>query len=250
MNFKINGLILVGLLFFTITSTTAVNFDDSSETGMILIGDTGKDNDGQLNVSRSIQDFCTTEKCDLGLMAGDNVYPAGLTSPTDTIMERLFDAYYNPLNFPFLISLGNHDYGKFSNDWKRGAWQIKHAEKNPAFQIPNYYYIHETKEAVIAVIDTSRLMWRKETFAQADMLAEAYARANGISSWATIHSFQMANMAMPETMSVCLLRILFQEVTLRNLFKDMFVERRSFISPVMSILCRSLMATSRVVIPR
>ena len=183
MNFKINGMILVVLLFTTVSSTIAVNFDDSSETGIILIGDTGKDNDGQLNVSNSIQNFCATEKCDLGLMAGDNVYPAGLTSPTDKIMERLFDFYYNPLNIPFLIALGNHDYGKFSNDWKRGAWQLKHAEKNPAFQIPNYYYIHETKDAVIAVIDTSRLMWRKDTFAQRDMLAEAYGRAKSQNKW-------------------------------------------------------------------
>lgn len=183
MNFKINRMILFVLLFISVRSTTAVQFDDSSETGIILIGDTGKDNDGQLNVSRSIQNFCSTEKCDLGLLAGDNVYPAGLTSPTDLVMERMFDKYYNPLNFPFLIALGNHDYGKFSNDWKRGSWQLKHAEKNPAFQIPNYYYIHETKEAVIAVIDTTRLMWRKETFAQADMLEEAYDRAVSQKKW-------------------------------------------------------------------
>ena len=129
MNFKMNGLILVVLLFISVSSTVAVNIDHSSETGIILIGDTGKDNDGQFNVSTSIQNFCATEKCDLGLMAGDNVYPAGLTSPDDKIMERLFDFYYNPINIPFLIALGNHDYGKFSNDWKRGAWQLKHAEK-------------------------------------------------------------------------------------------------------------------------
>lgn len=42
--------------------------------------------------------------------------------------------------------------------------------KNPSFQIPDYYYIHEKKEAVIAVFDTSCLIRRKETFAQRDIL--------------------------------------------------------------------------------
>lgn len=183
MNFKINGMILAVLCLFSITSTTAINFDDSLDTGIILIGDTGKNNDGQLNVSRSIQDFCTTEKCDLGLLAGDNVYPAGVKSATDTILETMFDKYYNPLNIPFLVTLGNHDYGKLTNDWKRGRYQLEHAKKNPAFKLPAFYYIHETQDAVIAVLDTTRLMWRKETFAQRDMLAKAYELAKSKNKW-------------------------------------------------------------------
>lgn len=183
MKIHFNSLFVLSLIFFTATSSTAVHQDFSFETGIVLIGDTGKDNEGQLNVSRAMQDFCAIEDCDLGMLAGDNVYQAGVSSPTDPVLERMFDKYYNPMNIPFLITLGNHDYGKLTNDWKRGSYQLKHAEKNPLFKMPHYYYIHETEHAVIAVIDTTRLMWRKGTFNQRDMLAEAYARAKAQDKW-------------------------------------------------------------------
>jgi hypothetical protein len=183
MKLTIYGLIgaLVLLLSFSVTSS--FNYVDSSESGVILIGDTGKNNDGQLAVSRSIQDFCTRERCDFGMLSGDNVYPVGVSSPTDPILETMFDKYYNPLHFPFLVTLGNHDYGKLSNDWTRGAYQIEHGKKNPLFYLPDYYYTYETPEAVIAVIDTSRLMWRKETFNQADMVNAAYQVAIAKNKW-------------------------------------------------------------------
>jgi tartrate-resistant acid phosphatase type 5 len=150
---------------------------------IVLIGDSGKDNQGQASVAEALKQYCTTANCQLGILAGDNIYPEGMSSENDPILERMFDKHYNQLNIPFLIALGNHDYGKLSNDWKRGDWQHLHAKKNPKFVIPHFWYTYESPEAVISVIDTSRLMWRKNTFAQSDMLLKAKEAAEKAGKW-------------------------------------------------------------------
>lgn len=152
-------------------------------TEVLFVGDTGKDNENHARVSSAIARSCQTEACTLGLLAGDNVYHEGLTYPEDPILEKVFDKHYKALGFPFLVTLGNHDYGKIAKDWKRGEWQLKHSEKNPQFYIPHYWYIHETPEAVFAVLDTNRIYWKKDRTVQKEMLIEAEALAKKENKW-------------------------------------------------------------------
>jgi tartrate-resistant acid phosphatase type 5 len=177
------GLFAFSTLFLSLPVTSSFDTADLSEEGVVVVGDTGKDNDGQLAVSQAMEALCQSEKCDYGMLTGDNVYPVGLTSPDDPVMERLFDKYYNKLEIPFLVTLGNHDYGKFSRDWKRGLWQLGHMKKNPNFYIPSFYYSYQTENAVIAVLDTTRLMWKKDTRAQAQMVNDAYQEAVRTKKW-------------------------------------------------------------------
>ena len=160
-----------------------VSFTGFADTHFVLIGDSGKDNDGQRRVSEALRTHCLQTDCHYGLLAGDNVYPVGVSNDQDNILETMFDKYYNQLNIPFLVTLGNHDYGKYSNDWVRGTFQIAHAKRNPSFFLPDYWYTYETPETVVAVIDTSRLMWRKDTFVQAKMLQTAYLKARQKNKW-------------------------------------------------------------------
>ena len=183
MTIKLNKVVAAALLLGTFTGAMANVFNPSASTGVVFIGDQGKDNEGQHLIAQSMQTFCVFEDCDLGMTAGDNVYHEGVSSPTDPILETRWDKYYNPLNMLFLITLGNHDYGKFSNDWKRGSYQLLHAQKNPLFYFPAYYYSYETEESVFAVIDTTRLMWKKETAQQAQMVQQAYAKAKQLKKW-------------------------------------------------------------------
>lgn len=171
-------LISISILFLS----SATRFDNDS-TSFLLIGDTGKDNDGQLQVSLAMQELCSRVECDYGMLAGDNIYPAGVESEDDPILEVMFDKYYNPLEIPFLIALGNHDYGKLTNDWKRGGYQLLHAKKNPNFHLPSFYYVKETQHAVIAVLDTTRLMWKKEEKEQSELLKRAQELARTQNKW-------------------------------------------------------------------
>jgi len=171
------------LVLFTVVQSSAVEAPYTDSTNLVVFGDSGKDNQGQLDVSMAMQEFCTREKCDYGALVGDVVYPTGVKSAKDPILETMFDKYYNPLNIPFIISLGNHDYGKLTLQWKRGYYHKLHAQKNPNYLFPHYYYVHETPEAVIAVLDTTRLMWIRSYTAQRKMVQAAYKRAQETGKW-------------------------------------------------------------------
>lgn len=164
-------------------SLSAVATETPPSTGVIIIGDTGKGGERQASVSSAIQSHCESELCNLGMLTGDVVYPYGVTSAQDPILEELFDSYYNKLNLPFLITLGNHDYGKFTNDWQRGEYQLAHAKKNPLFVLPDFFYLRETADSVIAVIDTNRLFWFKGRHAARDVLRKAYKLSKEQDKW-------------------------------------------------------------------
>lgn len=155
----------------------------AKDDGILIIGDTGKDNEGQAQVADAMMNYCESELCNLGMLAGDVVYPTGVSSADDPILKTMFDKYYNKLKVPFLISLGNHDYGTITNDWKRGSYQLKHAVFNRYFVFPHYYYLHMTDNAVIAVIDTNRLFWFKDTSRMRNLIDMAYSLAKQQDKW-------------------------------------------------------------------
>lgn len=167
-------------LIFIAASLISLNI--YAETAMI-IGDFGKDNQGQALVAESITDICQDLQCSFGITVGDNVYQEGITSPTDPRMDLMFKKYYGHLPFPFWISLGNHDYGKYSNDWKRGEHQVAYSKLNPQFKLPSEYYVFESDNAVWAVLDTSRLMWSKDVSEQREMVRKAEAQAHRQGKW-------------------------------------------------------------------
>lgn len=157
----------------------AFSLQSFAQTQFVVIGDSGKDNDGQKRVADALLRHCTVERCDYGVLTGDNIYPVGMNSWDDPVLDRMFLKYYGPLQFPFFISLGNHDYGKFAFDWKRGNYQKAYSLKNPQYYLPHFYYYHEFTDLVLVVLDTSRLMWNKEAKQQELMLKEAYSKAQG-----------------------------------------------------------------------
>lgn len=151
----------------------------STTRQFIVLGDTGKNNHGQRQVAAAVTRHCQKEMCHFGMLAGDNVYDAGMSSSDDPIMDQVFKNYYSHLPFRFFVALGNHDYGKLSYSWDRGAYQLEYAKRNPQFILPRYYYYVEFDNLVLAVLDTTRLMWNKEYNEQASMIREAYSRSQG-----------------------------------------------------------------------
>ncbi|MGE3610617.1 MAG: metallophosphoesterase [Bacteriovoracaceae bacterium] len=166
------------IFIFLLSLTTSVFAE-----GVIFIGDTGRRNASQALVAKAMSAFCKKEKCQMGILLGDNVYPGGVVSENDSVLEEAFDFYYNPLKIPFLITMGNHDYGNKSNIWIRGNYQLAHGKKNPLFYLPSFWYTYETDNTLIAVIDTARMMWRKDILPQAKMIEEAYALAKSKNKW-------------------------------------------------------------------
>lgn len=156
----------------------------ASDFNFVALGDTGEGNQGQYDVSNSIEKTCDTLKCQFALMLGDNFYDVGVKSPNDPQFVTKFEAPYANLNLPFYITLGNHDYGKYANDWKRGDHQVEYAKQNPKWILPSHYYSFEHEDALFLVLDTSRLFHNKDTKKQRKFIQDTL--KNNTKKWVIV----------------------------------------------------------------
>ncbi len=67
----------------------------------------------QLAVRDALATFLRREPASLGLLLGDNFYPDGVESATDSIWKTRFEDVYrgSTFDFPFFVVPGNHDHG-------------------------------------------------------------------------------------------------------------------------------------------
>ena len=125
----------------------------------IAIGDTGKGNETQYAVARAMKTVCDEAGgCAFALLLGDNIYPAGITTPTDPQMEEKFERPYAELSFPFYAVLGNHDYGPSWEFWRAQA-ELDYAKRSPKFRMPSRHYAFTEGPAAFIAVDTKALFW-------------------------------------------------------------------------------------------
>lgn len=134
----------------------------AQDFAFIALGDTGMASEDQYRVSKAIENTCYNEKCEFAVLLGDNFYHEGVTSVDDEQFKSKFEDPYANLNFPFYVALGNHDYGKYANDWKRGDYQIQYGSKNPKWILPSHYYAWDFLNVRFVALDSSRLFWNKD----------------------------------------------------------------------------------------
>jgi tartrate-resistant acid phosphatase type 5 len=162
--------LMTALLIFLFLQTTFADLN------IIAVGDTGKGNDGQYQVGAAMTQDCLAKPCDLALLLGDNIYDTGLESADDPQMIEKFEKPYAQFPVPFYVALGNHDYGKFANEWHKGDYQIEYSKKNPKFILPSYYYSFERENVLFIVLDTSRLFHDYESKEQIQFVKETLAK--------------------------------------------------------------------------
>ncbi|MCB0348706.1 MAG: metallophosphoesterase [Bdellovibrionales bacterium] len=148
------------------------------------MGDTGKGNDGQWEVSRALKQVCETRNCKFNLLLGDNIYQEGVTSVDDPQFYEKFEKQYGDITMPFYVALGNHDYGELEDHWERGGYEIAYAAKNPQWILPKEYYYFEMNEVLFIVLDTVLLKHNKKVKEQAAMVKEAL--TNSKAKWVIV----------------------------------------------------------------
>lgn len=78
---------------------------------ILMFGDAGQGNKDQLIVGKSMFNTCSERNCDFAIMAGDNIYPSGISSPNDPQMIKKFETPYSIFGrFDFWVVAGNHDW--------------------------------------------------------------------------------------------------------------------------------------------
>lgn len=85
--------------------------------GDLGVGENKSKNHHQQKVANAMHHICPPRSnerdwgCDFALMAGDLIYPSGVSDVFDSALNRRFDDIYKSFgSFPFYGSLGNHDY--------------------------------------------------------------------------------------------------------------------------------------------
>lgn len=82
----------------------------ASTVRFVALGDTGEGNVTQQFVADAMRRVCEQSGgCQFATGLGDNIYHENPLSTYDTAFEVKFEAPYAALDFPFYMSLGNHD---------------------------------------------------------------------------------------------------------------------------------------------
>ncbi len=156
-NSKIAILSLV-LCFSSILYSQSVSF--------IAFGDWGRD--GKYNQKETAEQmgiYTQNNKTDFILTLGDNIYPTGVTSTSDSKWQTSFELIYTApsLQIPWYVTIGNHDYG--------GSVQaeIDYSQISSRWKLPSRYYsftqkIDDTTSALFVIIDSNPFIKSYLTF--------------------------------------------------------------------------------------
>jgi tartrate-resistant acid phosphatase type 5 len=148
------------------------------EVRFVALGDAGEGNEAQFAVGQTIATVCEERGCDFALYLGDNFYDVGVDSSMDMQFETKFEQPYAPIDFPFHITLGNHDYGLLGNDWSRSQAQIDYSSKSDKWSLPAEYYGFQVEHVHFISLDTSQLFWSQDLEAQRTFLRAELAAAS------------------------------------------------------------------------
>lgn len=132
--------------------------NNNEKLGIIFLGDTGSITPDKDKVAKAIENFCTTEKCNMGLLLGDNFYNFGVTDINDPQFKSKFEEPYKNLNFTFYPVLGNHDV--------RGNWQAQVDYISERWQMPGRFYCLNSRLVNIIALDTNLYthIWSLQNF--------------------------------------------------------------------------------------
>jgi tartrate-resistant acid phosphatase type 5 len=118
---------------------------------VLAFGDYGDGGEGQKRVAAAMQQYHGQQRFDFAITLGDNFYPRGMESPTDTRWASWWSALYDPLNIQFYASLGNHDW----NHPDSPAAEILFAQRSPSWRMPAAYYTFEAGPVQFFALDTN-----------------------------------------------------------------------------------------------
>ncbi|CAA0103736.1 Uncharacterised protein [BD1-7 clade bacterium] len=127
----------------------------------VAIGDMGTGDENQQKVANAIQAICEERGCDFAIGLGDNIYEKGVSDIGDSQFSSKFERPYRHIDFPFYMSLGNHDNSHTSigdglNNFK-GEIQVEYTY-NPnrpsnKWNMPARYYDFSMPETGAPLID-------------------------------------------------------------------------------------------------
>lgn len=136
---------------------------DPDVVQFVALGDAGTGSPDQYAVADAIEQVCAERCCDFALYLGDNFYDTGVDGADDDLFVEYFEAPYANLDFPFMVTLGNHDYGALGlgiEFWK-GNYYLDYSAENPTskFEFPELFYSYQTSNVKFLALNTTELFF-------------------------------------------------------------------------------------------
>ncbi len=142
---------------------------------VVTLGDFGYGSPGnrklagenQQQVARAMLEAHRQRSFDFGLTLGDNFYPDGMESLSDTRWQTLWRDLYEPLGLKFYATLGNHDWRHADSP----AAEILYSQQSSSWRLPSPYYTYTAGPAQFFALDTNevseaQLLWLDEALTQ------------------------------------------------------------------------------------
>jgi hypothetical protein len=142
------------------------------EVRFVALGDAGEGNEAQFAVAEAIGTVCAERGCDFALYLGDNFYDTGVDSNMDEQFQMKFEVPYAALDFPFYVTLGNHDYGTLGNEWAKSQYYIEYTEQSEKWTLPDEYYSFQEEHVHFVSLDTNQVFWGMDIDAQSQFLQQ------------------------------------------------------------------------------
>ncbi len=121
---------------------------------ILVFGDSGTGDEIQMKVAQAMKNFCEKSGCHLGLMLGDNIHPAGVSSVNDPQFLEKFEKPYSGLGIPIFAILGEHDWGRKGNMYNWQA-QIDYTKKSKIWRMPSDVYSVSVGDIKIVALNTN-----------------------------------------------------------------------------------------------
>ncbi|MBI1860851.1 MAG: metallophosphoesterase [Deltaproteobacteria bacterium] len=119
-------------------------------TQFVFMGDAGHGDPPQYEVAKGMQTYCAAKKCEFALLLGDNFYPSGVKTTTDSQWKTAFEVPYGPLKLLFRVALGNHDHAGNIDA------QIDYTKISAIWSMPSRYYTFSQGNTQFFVIDSTK----------------------------------------------------------------------------------------------
>jgi len=118
--------------------------DAGATVSFILIGDQGTQDATQRATAQAIKTVCDERGCDFAIALGDNIYDVGpVAGPYDPQFTTAFEEPYAALDFPWYLTLGNHDDGGTGDVVLFGDYEVAYSQRTDTsgkWRMPSRYY--------------------------------------------------------------------------------------------------------------
>ncbi len=110
----------------------------AEKVNFIVFGDQGTGEPDQYRVAKAMSSVCAEVGCQFALVLGDNFYPSGVTSVTDSQWQSAFEKPYASFgDFDFWAVPGNHDWLKSTRSVQA---EVEYSLKGQRWLMPSNHY--------------------------------------------------------------------------------------------------------------